>query len=39
MAKLIPFQVPSRFHRKVAWVPPQRRGKVIEFGVRAKKSA
>ena len=39
MANVIEFYIPTRFHRKVAWVPPQRRGKVIEFGVRVKKSA
>jgi hypothetical protein len=39
MAKVIKFYVPNRFHKKVAWVPPQRRGKVIEFHVQLKKPA
>jgi hypothetical protein len=39
MAKVINFYVPNRFRREVAWVPPQGRGKLIEFCVRVKKSA
>jgi hypothetical protein len=39
MAKVIEFYIPTRLHKKVAWVPPQRRGKMIEFRVRVKKSA
>jgi len=39
MAKVIEFYIPTRFQKKVAWVPPERRGKVIEFCVQAKKSA
>ena len=39
MAKVIKFYVPTRFRRKVAWVPSRRRGKVIEFRVQIKKSA
>lgn len=31
MAKIIEFYVPARFHKKVKWVPPVDRGKVIEF--------
>jgi hypothetical protein len=31
MAKVIEFYIPNRFQRKVAWVSPQERGKVIEF--------
>jgi hypothetical protein len=34
MAKVIEFYIPNRFQRKVAWVSPQKRGKVIEFGKR-----
>jgi hypothetical protein len=36
---VIKFYVPTCFHRKVAWVPPLRRGKMIEFRVQVKKSA
>ena len=38
MAKVIEFYIPNRFKRKVAWVPPQNRGKVIEFCAQVKKS-
>jgi len=31
MTKLIEFYVPNNFRRKVKWVPPKQRGKVIEF--------
>jgi hypothetical protein len=39
MAKVNEFYIPSRFQRKVAWVPLQKRGKVIEFCALVKKSA
>jgi len=39
MAKVIEFYIPNRFQRKVAWVPLQERGKVIEFCALVKKSA
>ena len=39
MAKVIEFYIPNRFQRKVALVPPQKRGKVIEFCAQVKKSA
>ena len=39
MAKVIEFHIPTRFQKKVAWVPPQVRGKVIEFYSQVKKSA
>jgi hypothetical protein len=39
MAKIVEFYVPSKFRNKATWVPPRRRGKVIEFSVPAKKSA
>jgi len=39
MAKVIKFYVPTRFRRKVVWVPSHRRGKMIEFPVQIKKSA
>jgi hypothetical protein len=39
MAKVIEFYVPDRFRKKVKWVPPQLRGKVIELPVQTRKSA
>ena len=39
MAKVIEFYIPIRFQKKVAWVSPEERGKVIEFRSRVKKSA
>jgi len=38
-AKVIKFYIPNRFQRKVAWVPPARRGKIIQFRIPLKKSA
>jgi hypothetical protein len=34
VANIIEFYIPSSFPRKVAWVSPARRGKVIEFSSR-----
>jgi hypothetical protein len=39
MAKVIEFYIPNRFQKKMAWAPPQKRGKVIEFCSQVKKSA
>ena len=39
MAKIIEFYVPSKFRSNSAWVPPQQRGKVIEFRLPVTKSA
>ena len=39
MAKIIEFYVPSKFRSHSAWVPPQQRGKVIEFRLPVTKSA
>jgi hypothetical protein len=39
MAKIIEFYVPSKFRNNPAWIPPQQRGKVIEFHLPVKKSA
>jgi len=39
MAKIIEFYIPDSFRKKVAWIPPEQRGKVIEFCVEIKKSA
>jgi hypothetical protein len=32
MAKVIEFYIPDNFRRRVKWVSPEQRGKVIEFG-------
>lgn len=39
MAKVIEFYIPNRFQKRVAWAPPQKHGKVIEFSLPVKKSA
>jgi hypothetical protein len=40
MAQVIEFYVPDRFRKKkVRWVPPEQRGKVIEFPSEIKRSA
>jgi hypothetical protein len=39
MAKVIEIYIPSRFRKEQKWLPPQQRGKVIEFRVQIKKSA
>jgi hypothetical protein len=39
MAKIIEFYTPNKFRKKATWVPPQQRGKLIEFCGRVKKSA
>ncbi len=40
MAQVIEFYVPDRFRKKkTRWVPPEQRGKVIEFPLPEKKSA
>ena len=39
MAKVIEFYVPNNFSKRVKWLPPQQRGRVIEFGPPTKKSA
>lgn len=39
MAKIVEFYIPERFCKKTSWIPADRRGKVIEFTVSAKKSA
>jgi hypothetical protein len=38
VAVVIEFYVPSNFRKPVRWMPPQQRGKVIDFPL-AKKSA
>lgn len=32
MAKVIEFYVPNNFRRRLKWVSPEQRGRVIEFG-------
>jgi hypothetical protein len=39
MAQLIEYYIPDKFKKKVKWIPPAERGKVIEFPVEEKKSA
>jgi hypothetical protein len=39
VAKIIEFYVPSTFRRNGKWIPPEQRGKVIEFVPETKKSA
>jgi hypothetical protein len=39
MAKVIEFYIPSRFHKRVRWIPTELRGKVIAFPAEIKKSA
>jgi hypothetical protein len=39
MAKIIDFYIPSNFRKNDKWIPPQERGKVIEFILPAKKTA
>ena len=39
VAKIIEFYIPSNFKRKEKWIPPQNRGKVIEFSLQTRRSA
>ena len=39
VAKVIEFYVPDNFRRKVKWVSPERRGKIIEFGTMNSRAA
>ena len=39
MAKVIEFYVPDRFRKKMKWVPPEQRGKVLAFPEPVKKTA
>jgi hypothetical protein len=32
VAKIIEFYVPNNFRRRVKWVSPERRGKILAFG-------
>ena len=39
MANVIVFHVPGNFQKKVKWVPPSQRGKLIPFPCEVVKSA
>jgi hypothetical protein len=39
VAKVIEFYIPNNFRKKVKWVSPAERGKIIEFASEIKKSA
>jgi len=39
MAKVTEYYIPDRFKKAVKWIPPEQRGKVIDFPVTEKKSA
>jgi hypothetical protein len=39
VAKIIEFYIPSNFRKRKHWIPPQQRGKVIEFCASEKKTA
>lgn len=39
VAKVIEFYVPTGFSTRVKWLPPEQRGRVIEFRLPSKKSA
>ena len=39
MAKIIEFYVPSTFLKSGKWIPPENRGKIIEFPMTSKKTA
>jgi hypothetical protein len=39
MARIIEFYIPNNFRKRVKWVSPEQRGKIIEFASPMKKSA
>jgi hypothetical protein len=39
VAKIIEFYIPSTFRKKEKWIPPENRGKIIEFSLQTRKSA
>ncbi len=39
VAKVIEFYIPNNFRKRVNWVSPAERGKIIEFAPPMKKSA
>jgi hypothetical protein len=39
MAKIIEFYIPQWFRKVAKWLPPNERGKLLEFSMTARKSA
>jgi hypothetical protein len=39
VAKVIQFHIPNNFRKKLKWIPPELRGKIVQFAPPAKKSA
>ena len=39
MAKVIEFYIPQSFRKVAKWLPPNDRGKLLEFSVAVRKSA
>jgi len=39
VAKVIEFYIPNNFRWKWKWIPPQDRGKIVEFSLQRRKSA
>jgi hypothetical protein len=39
MAKIVEFYVPQRFRKVAKWLPPNGRGKLLEFQATVRKSA
>jgi hypothetical protein len=39
VARIIEFYIPNNFRKRVKWVSPEQRGKIIEFASQIKKSA
>jgi len=39
VAKVIEFYIPTRIPKRLKWLPPQQRGKVIEFSLPPKRTA
>ena len=39
VAKVIEFYIPDNSRKSMKWVPPELRGKIIEFASQIKKSA
>jgi hypothetical protein len=39
MAKIIEYYIPNNFRKRLEWVSPEQRGKIIEFASPMKKSA
>jgi hypothetical protein len=39
MAKIIEFYIPQRFRKVAKWLPPNERGKLLEFSMAVRQSA